>query len=189
MIKTSTYHQTQKEIKAEQTVIEIAKKSPQHFEELYNKYHEQIFYFVFNRTNDEHVSHDITSQVFLSAMLNLYRYQFKGVPFSSWLYRIALNECNKYFNQNKSMRNTNVDTNDLKHLTEELEQKDNEENIQQLLNALSKINEETLQIIELRYFEQLSFKEIGEILEITENNAKVRLYRALDKLKSIILNP
>ena len=46
--------------------------------------------------------------------------------------------------------------------------------------------EDELQLIEMRFFEKRSFKEIGEILEITENNAKVKTYRILEKLKKII---
>jgi RNA polymerase sigma-70 factor (ECF subfamily) len=45
---------------------------------------------------------------------------------------------------------------------------------------------EDLMLIEMRFFEKRSFKEIGDILSITENNAKVRLYRCLDKVKQII---
>ena len=43
-------------------------------------------------------------------------------------------------------------------------------------------------LIEMRFFEKRSFREIGEILEITENNAKVKTFRALEKLKQIFNN-
>ena len=45
------------------------------------------------------------------------------------------------------------------------------------------MSDERLSIIEMRFFEKLSFKEISEVMGITENNAKVKLYRTLDKLK------
>ena len=53
-----------------------------------------------------------------------------------------------------------------------------------LMNLLHTLEEEALQLIEMRFFEEMSFKEIGYILEITENNAKVRTYRLLDKLRN-----
>jgi RNA polymerase sigma-70 factor (ECF subfamily) len=184
--KTSSYNQTKEQLFNEKEIIEKAKKEPKQFEVLYNKYYEQIFYFTFSRTNDEDLTHDLTSQVFLSAMTNLYRYEFKGVPFSSWLYRIALNEINKHFNQNKTTRTVNIENEQFAQLTEELEQPGLEEHTKLLIEGLQKIDDDNLQIIELRYFEQLPFKEISEILEITENNAKVKLYRAIDKLKQLI---
>jgi RNA polymerase sigma-70 factor (ECF subfamily) len=49
------------------------------------------------------------------------------------------------------------------------------------------LKEKDLQLIELRFFEKRSFKEIGEILDITENNAKVKSFRALEKLKQLYL--
>jgi RNA polymerase sigma-70 factor (ECF subfamily) len=52
--------------------------------------------------------------------------------------------------------------------------------------ALEKLDEDEMELIELRYFEKHPFKEIGEILDITENNAKVKTYRVIDKLKKLL---
>jgi len=54
--------------------------------------------------------------------------------------------------------------------------------------ALGILEDQEMELIELRFFEKRPFKEIGEILDITENNAKVRTYRILDKLKSLLKN-
>jgi RNA polymerase sigma-70 factor (ECF subfamily) len=51
------------------------------------------------------------------------------------------------------------------------------------------LKEDALQLIEMRFFERRSFKEIGDILELTENNAKVKTFRALEKLKQHFNNP
>jgi RNA polymerase sigma-70 factor (ECF subfamily) len=51
--------------------------------------------------------------------------------------------------------------------------------------SLKKLNDTDLQLVEMRYFEKRSFREIGEIFEITENNAKVKCFRALEKLKRL----
>ena len=55
--------------------------------------------------------------------------------------------------------------------------------VDQLAQSLTKISSLDYLLIEMRFFEQRAFKEIAEILEITENNAKVKTYRALDRLK------
>ena len=56
------------------------------------------------------------------------------------------------------------------------------------MKVLHDLPEDDLQLVEMRYFEKRAFKEIAEILEITENNAKVKVYRVLERLKKMILN-
>ena len=66
---------------------------------------------------------------------------------------------------------------------EELGVDDLDEHKEKLKIVLRKINEKDLALIEMRYFEKRSYREIGEILSVTENNAKVKTFRALQKLK------
>ena len=58
----------------------------------------------------------------------------------------------------------------------------------QLMSALHLLKPNQLQLIEMRYFEKQSFREIGNVLGITENNAKVKTFRTLLKLKTVFLN-
>jgi len=66
---------------------------------------------------------------------------------------------------------------------EELDVDGLDEHKEKLKRVLRKINEKDLMLIEMRYFEKRSYREIGEILSVTENNAKVKTFRALQKLK------
>ena len=61
----------------------------------------------------------------------------------------------------------------------------NSDHLAALKKALLYLTEKELMLIELRYFEERSFSEVGQILEISENNAKVKTYRVIDKLKEI----
>ena len=130
---------------------------------------------------------DLTSQVFLKALLHINKYEFRGYPFSLWLYKIALNEVNQFYRKNKNKRTINIDENDIKNIIEEAETNFDNEKREKLLKALGSLNEEKLLLIEMRYFEKRAFKEIAEILNITENNAKVRTYRVLEEMKKIML--
>ena len=182
----SKYHQSNQEIHSEEGLIIAAQKKPASFEALYLKYHEQIFLFIYQRVDSKETASDITSQVFLKALVNLSRYQFKGVPFSAWLYRIAINELNNCFKTNAKQRALNVELESIEEIIEELQDDHNEERHQQVIRALTLLPEMELQFIEMRFFEKRSFKEIGDIFRITENNAKVKLYRILSKLRRII---
>lgn len=181
----SRYHQTQQQLTNENSIVEAAKKDPKKFEVLYNKYYEQIFRYVHQRMDDKEIAFDVTSQVFLKALTNLPKYQFKGVPFASWLYRIAMSEVYQSFKDQKSTRTVNVDTSNIEYIMDDLDEESNDEIKAQLIEIIGELPEHELQIIEMRYFEKRSYREIGEILDITENNAKVKAYRIVGKLKQI----
>ncbi len=175
------------EFKSEEDLINSAKKNSNYFSLVYKKYHEQIFRFVYQRIDTIEEASDITSQVFLKALLNLNKFEFKGFPFSSWLYKIALNEVNQYYRKTKKERTVNIDNEKIEIFIEEIDEDNSENKINILTKVLGELNEEKLLLIEMRFFEKRSFKEIAEILNITENNAKVKTYRVLDEMKNKML--
>tara|TARA_Y100001934_G_C12372127_1_gene786983 strand:- start:2374 stop:2943 length:570 start_codon:yes stop_codon:yes gene_type:complete len=177
------FHKTKQEISIERQEIEVAKKDPKKFEVLYNRYHEQIFRYLYSRVDNTHLAADLTSQVFYKALLNIENYSFKGVPFASWLYRIAFNEMNMHFRKDAKNRTVNIESDHILGLFEELEEDYYSEEKERLVKVLATLSDERLSLIEMRFFEKRSFKEISEIMGVTENNAKVKLYRTLDKLK------
>ena len=179
----SIYHQSQNQLLSENDIVEAAKKDPKQFEALYKKYYEQIFRYIHQRMDDKEMAFDITSQVFLKAMINLPKYKYKGVPFSSWLYRIAMSEVYQSFKDKKSTRTVNVDTSNVEDIIDEVEQDNTGEMREALIEVIGDLPEIELQIIEMRYFEKRSYREIGDILGMTENNAKVKAYRIVEKLK------
>jgi RNA polymerase sigma-70 factor, ECF subfamily len=183
MTVQSVYHHTTEQIQEELRLIEAAKINPERFAPLYNKYYKQIFNYVYQRMDSKDTAFDTTSTVFLKAMTNLRSYRFQGLPFSSWLYRIAHNEVMQVFRTEKGKRTVNADVGDLRHLCEEQESNFMEEYIPALKKLIGALPEDELQLVEMRYFEKRQFKEIADILNITETNAKVRMHRILEKLK------
>jgi RNA polymerase sigma-70 factor (ECF subfamily) len=181
------YHHTPERIQQEMEWIPRAKSNPEHFAPLYAKYHEQIFRYIYQRMDDFELAADLTSQVFLKALNNLGRYEFRGLPFGSWLYRIAKSELYQSFRENQSMRTVNVETLHLSEMMHVFEEDDNEENLKRLFACIAKLKDEDLQLIEMRFFEKRAFREIAEILDITENNAKVKCFRVVEKLKKMFL--
>lgn len=166
--------------------VEAAKANPAHFNVLYEKYYKSIFIFIHRRTGDEDVTADITSQVFLKALINIKKYEYKGVPFSAWLFRIALNEVNMHFRKSNSGRVVSLDQVGIANIMQEVQEDDTSYEKQQMMLALKELEIEDIQIIELRFFEKRPFAEVAGIVGITESNAKVKVYRILDKLKKIL---
>lgn len=179
----ASYHITNAQLAEEQKWIAAAQKDPRSFGKIYEFYYKRIFLFIFKRVENEETAADVCSQVFLKAMTNIQKFSFQGVPFSAWLYRIALNEVNMHFRQNKGLMTESVETAQLAEMIEEADENYSDETIKQLMEVLKKLPPEDMQLVSLRFFEQLSFKEVADIVGITENNAKVRVYRILEKLK------
>jgi RNA polymerase sigma-70 factor, ECF subfamily len=177
------YHHTPERLEEEMVWVQKAKENPEFFGPLYKKYHEQIFRYVYQRMNDSETAFDVTSQVFLKAMKNINKFENRGVPFGSWLFRIAKSELFQTFRDKKAERTVNVESIVLFEMMDEMEESQSEINKKTLFKSLALLKEDTLQLIEMRFFEKRSFKEIGEILNLTENNAKVKCFRALEKLK------
>lgn len=161
---------------------------PEAFRPLYEKYFKRIFLFVHHRIGEKSLSADITSQVFLKALLSLSKFQFRGLPFSAWLFRIAVNECHDFFRKSKRYRMVAIEEAGAEKLHEEIMANTALEGwLSKLPQILQRLSEDELTIIELRFFERHSFREIGDILGITEVYAKVRTYRILDKMRDLFL--
>ena len=176
-------HMTDEEIRAENELIDASRRDPDKFSGIYDRYFEGIFYFIYRRTDDEAIASDLCSQTFLKALQNLKKYEFRGLPFSAWLYRIASNEVNKYYNRKKKRKVFSLEEERVIELFDEQENTFSENHIATLITTLNDLPTETVEVLELRFFEGRSFKEIAYILNIGESGAKMRLYRAVDKLR------
>ncbi len=175
-----------RELTIEQKLIVAAQNNPARFAPLYDKYHRQIFLFIFKKVKNEDIAGDITSTVFLKALLNIKKFKFQGFPLSSWLYRIASNETNMYFRKSKKTNEVEIMESDVIELMTEMKEGIDVDRQEMLIAALNNLPLELTELIELRYFEKMSFKRIGEIKGISEGNAKIRVYRVIEKLKTIL---
>jgi RNA polymerase sigma-70 factor, ECF subfamily len=165
--------------------IRAAQHNPALFRPLYNRYYEPVYRFIHRRTADLDLAADLCSQVFLKVIQKLSTYTFQGVPFSAWLFRIAANEVSQHYRQSQNNRIVTVNDLHLHDMAEEMgtDPEEMERMRQILLRTLDDLKEDDLQLIELRFFEQRAFKEIADITGITENNAKVKVHRILERLK------
>lgn len=170
----------------DQELVIKAQKDRAAFSVIYDKYFEQIYYFIYKRVGDEASSGDICQEAMLKAMHNISKYEDRGIPFSAWLYRIASNEVNLYFRKQKRNFSVEIQEKHVKDMMEEVEigEKNTEIDQDKLIDVLNSLKPEYTEIIELRFFMQYSFSEIADFYEISEANAKMRLYRILDKIKT-----
>jgi RNA polymerase sigma-70 factor (ECF subfamily) len=79
------------ELAAERRLIEESKTDARRFARLYERYFERVYAFALTRTGSRPAAEDVTAETFRVAFQNLSRFQWRGVPFSAWLFRIAAN--------------------------------------------------------------------------------------------------
>ena len=170
---------------SESELIVLAKDQSYYFGVLYDKYFDQIFRFVFKRLGGkEDIAGDLTQQTFIKAMANISKYEDRGHPFSSWLYTIAHNEVSMFFRKQKNIYTVSIDENQLSDMATEasIGSYMTTEEQEKLIDMMNELEQDQLDLIELRFFQGMSFKKIAEIYSISEANAKMRTYRILERI-------
>ncbi len=181
----SKYHASREQIAAEEAEIEAARGNPAKFAPLYNRYYARILGFVYQRVETKDDAYDITSQTFIAALENIGKYRSQGVPFSAWLFRIACNELNRFYRRSKVRQAVNIDDTQVADILTELGEENSAVTDARLMQAIQQLETEEMQLLEMRFFEKRPFKDVCEILGITETAAKGRVYRLLERLKTI----
>lgn len=178
-------HIEEEEILKEYEVIRQAIKDPAHFRLLYDRYFTAIFSFIFRRIDDEDVTADLTSQTFYKALKGLKHYKNRGVPFSAWLYRIATNVVNAHYRHTRKRLVYSFDESEFEQrLVRNIEAEVLD--IEAVVNKMRRMSDKDIEVLQLRFFEEKSFAEMAFILDINEPSAKMRTYRAIDKLKKLL---
>lgn len=184
-------------LEVEQNMVLQSQADVQAFTELYEENYPVILNYVIRRTGDVDLAKDIVSDTFLKAIENIHRFQWRNVPFVAWLYRIANNEVNQYYrNQKKEaisldhLQENNQFEAQSKRIHDEVQraQIELEETHAQFLYYQKKIMELPVkyqEVISLRYFEEKSMKEIADILGKREGTVKSLLHRGLEKLRNL----
>jgi len=171
---------------SEKELVKRARKDVGAFEELYHKYYPKINNFVCHRVHDDMIRNEIVSNIFFKMMKNLPKYRFmnqKKCAFSSWLFRIAISEINQYFRDEQRQSK-------MKRMLHEQKQYDGAElldiTFETVRNAVRALPEYDQNLISLRFFEKMKYKEIAEILKQKEGTVKVQMHRTLEKLRNFL---
>ncbi len=169
-------------------LIEDAKKDTEKFILLYDKYFDQIYRYIYRRVDDKETVQDLVSQTFYDALAHLQSYEWRGFPFSSWLYKIAHNNVLKWYRDHNKVRVIEIDQAHQVVDTQADQHGDAIQNEQksEIQNLLHKLDPDEQEIIRLKYFEEVSNIEIAEIMGLSPNNIGVKIYRTLKKLKQLL---
>lgn len=152
----------------------------QSMDEIYQTYAKTVYKYLLSKVRDEHLAEELTQETFYQAIKSIDRFDGR-CKLSTWLCAIAKNQLFAY--QRKHPIEESIDEN-LEGFDSGIETKIlKEERRIEIMKKLHLCSEPSREILYLRIFGGLSFREIGEIMGKTENWARVNYYRAKESLK------
>lgn len=152
----------------------------QSMDEIYQTYARTVYKFLLSKTHNEDIAEELTQETFYQAIKSIHRYD-GSCKLSTWLCAIAKNQLLAYQRKHPT-EETIDDYENLSVANVETEVFDRMQRIE-LMKKLHVCPEPFREILYLRIFGSLSFKEIGEIMGKTENWVRVNFYRAKERLK------
>lgn len=167
------------DLKDEEIVQKILEENkPELFEILYRRYFhkvvDKVFSFLKNRKLSQEFSNDILTKVYVKLP------GYKGnASFSSWVYSITYNHCIDYLRLQKKLHYPDWNkTNIIPEIPDESEEHFSGATIENVLTILDMVHPEEKVLLLMKYQDELSLKEIGATLRISEDAVKMRLKRA-----------
>jgi RNA polymerase sigma-70 factor, ECF subfamily len=166
-------------------LVELAKRDKNAFGEIYERYLTKIYSYIYYRTGDQQDAEDLTAKVFYRALSHIENYEDKGVPFQAWLYRIAHNLVANFHRDKGRRKIVPLDDYIAHTLRSEAPDKQAEvaEDKERLMEAIQRLPEDRQQLIVLKFIENKSNAEIGDIMERTEGAIKSLYHRTLLSLR------
>src|SRR3954471_17684558 len=174
-----------------QLVAAVRRGDDRAFEELYARYHRRISSYIFGMVKDHARAEDLTQEVFMSALRRM-RDTDRPIAFKPWVYEIAKNACIDQFRRSKRAEEVSYDAEegmgaaDYGRLTSRdatpdvaMEQR---QDLDHLRGALGGLSEAHHQILVMREFEGLSYREIGEKMGMSRPSVESTLFRARKRL-------
>lgn len=163
---------------AERLLVGAARKDPSRFAELYEKHFERVYAYVLRRAGNREEAEDITSEVFHQALEKIGGFEWRGVPFAAWLLRIAANATADRWRQLAREQG-----NPAEEASEEFDFNEANE-FAQLFRLVKELPMEQRLVIEMRFAEEKSIREIAQTIGRTEGAVKQLQFRAIRNLRT-----
>jgi RNA polymerase sigma-70 factor (ECF subfamily) len=162
----------------ERLLIEAAQRDRRHFAQLYENNFDRVYAFIASRTRDRAEAEDLTSEVFRQALAKLDRFEWRGVPFASWLIRIAANAISDryslpvhHYEIQSDFAEQSIDS--------------GAERRAMLAQLLDRLPHDQRTVLTRRFLDGRSIAEIARELRRSEGAIKQLQFRALQSLRSL----
>jgi RNA polymerase sigma-70 factor (ECF subfamily) len=166
----------------ERLLIEAAQHDPACFAELYEINFERVYAYVVKRVGNRTETEDLTSEVFHQALANLKRFEWRGIPFAAWLFRIAANLiADRWQLSGREVQDDSGKIESVQVSPGEIEEVERRATLFRLVETLPV---EQQRVVRLRFVEQKSIKDVAREIRKTEGAVKQLQFRALSSLRA-----
>ena len=166
--------------KAERLAIEAAQKDPARFAELYENNFDRVYAYIARRVRHRHEAEDLTSEVFHHALAGLPRFEWRGVPFAVWLFKIAahsiIDRSKRAAKEQEILPSTDITAEEIN--IEEIDRR------ARLFQLVDRLPEDQRRVIVMRFADDKSLREIANQLGRSEGAIKQLQFRALKSLRT-----
>jgi RNA polymerase sigma-70 factor, ECF subfamily len=183
-------HARPHEFADEAELVAAAKRNPADFGPLYERYVDQIYRFAYRRTGNHADAEDVTSQTFQQALAALPSYEWRGLPFGAWLYRIASNIVHR--RGRVSSRETPVEDVAIYARGEDFAGDDPADIVgrsseaDELVQAIRQLPPDQQRALVLKFARGLKNREIGDLMDRSEGAIKQLVHRAMLNLRAVM---
>ncbi|HEV3112456.1 MAG TPA: sigma-70 family RNA polymerase sigma factor [Candidatus Binataceae bacterium] len=169
----------------ERPLIEAAQRDPACFAQLYENNFERVYAFIVRRVHDRDQAQDLTADVFHTALKNLSRFEWRGVPFAAWLFRIAANAIADHGKRTARLEVIKMpETSALEPLSgadlAEVEHR------ARLFKLVERLPDDQRRVITMRFAHQKSIAEIAKDMGRSEGAVKQLQFRSLKSLRAMV---
>ena len=167
--------------------LQEKKTSSEAFKELVSLYKERLYWHIRNMVKDHEDTHDVLQNTFIKVFKNIHNFKGESKLFS-WMYRIATNEAISFLN--KRAKRNQISSEDLQQqLIANLESDvyfEGDEIQLKLQKAIASLPAKQQQVFNMKYFQELKYREISEILETSEGALKASYHHAAKKIEEYL---
>jgi RNA polymerase sigma-70 factor (ECF subfamily) len=165
-------------------LIAAAQKDPARFGDIYERYFDRVYAYIARRVGNRDAAQDLTADVFHRALANIGKYESRGVPFAAWLFRIAANAIADKWKH--AAKETGLPS-EARAAAEEIDagksDMDAAEHHARLFRSVRTLPAEQRRVIQMRFAEEKSIRDIAEALRKSEGAIKQLQFRALQNLR------
>lgn len=169
----------------ERDLVEAAQRDPACFAQLYENNFERVYAFIARRVHDRDLAQDLTADVFHNALKNLAHFEWRGLPFAAWLFRIAANAL-----ADRGKRAAQLEAIKLREIHEPGASSDADlaevEHRARLFKLVEKLPLDQRRVITLRFAHQKSITDIAREVGRSEGAIKQLQFRGLQSLRKMV---
>ena len=165
---------------------EVTKDNEARLADLYDKYYDKIAHYAYVHIGDKTQAEDIASEVFLKALESIKKYQERGLPMQTWLFRIAHNLVVDHLRIITKRKAISIDTIEIRDESDPEAAIERKMELERVTEAMKELSEGQREVLRLRFFGGLTSKEVGNLLDKSDGAVREMQRAALEKLRRLM---